>query len=89
MAGKSPRARVLKPKKFPGNQLAESLGQEDLCHLRTLAEVEADYITKVLEAVGWRINGRNGAAELLGLHPSTLRLRMARLNVHRPLYSIR
>ena len=52
--------------------------------IRTLEEVEADHIRRVLNATGWRINGRKGAADLLGLHPSTVRCRMARLNVRRP-----
>lgn len=52
--------------------------------IRTLEQVEADHIRRVLNATGWRINGRKGAADLLGLHPSTVRSRMARLNVQRP-----
>ena len=50
----------------------------------TLEEVDAAHILKVLDATRWRINGPGGAAVLLGLHPSTLRSRMSRLNIRRP-----
>jgi formate hydrogenlyase transcriptional activator len=49
-----------------------------------LADVEASQIRSVLESVGWRIRGRGGAAELLGLNPNTLDSRMAKLGIHRP-----
>ena len=43
---------------------------------RTLAETDRDEILKVLSETKWRINGKRGAAAILGLHPSTLRARM-------------
>jgi chemotaxis protein methyltransferase CheR len=51
---------------------------------KTLEEMERDYIIRILEDRGWRIEGRKGAARLLGLNPSTLRTRMARLRIHKP-----
>ena len=50
----------------------------------TLDELERSYILEVLKATGWRIKGGGGAAELLGLHPSTLYSRMRRLGIKRP-----
>jgi transcriptional regulator with GAF, ATPase, and Fis domain len=41
-------------------------------------------LLEVLHRTGWRIRGRNGAAELLGLKPTTLEARMARLGITRP-----
>ena len=38
----------------------------------------------VLETVGWRIEGVAGAAQVLGLRPSTLRTRMRKLGIQRP-----
>jgi transcriptional regulator with GAF, ATPase, and Fis domain len=35
----------------------------------------------VSEATGWRIEGPDGAAKILGLHPSTLRARMQKLRI--------
>jgi DNA-binding NtrC family response regulator len=50
----------------------------------TIAEIERDHIVRVLEDCYWRIEGRNGAAEILGLNPSTLRGRMRKLGIRRP-----
>ena len=50
----------------------------------TLREVERQQILKTLVDTDWRIEGRLGAAAVLGLHPSTLRARMRKLSVHRP-----
>jgi formate hydrogenlyase transcriptional activator len=49
-----------------------------------LAEVERDHIVRVLEATGWRVRGKAGAAEVLGLKPSTLESRMLKLGIRRP-----
>ncbi len=51
----------------------------------TLADVERRHILQVLEKTRWRIAGRGGAAEQLGLKPSTLRSRMEKLGVRRGL----
>jgi transcriptional regulator with GAF, ATPase, and Fis domain len=50
----------------------------------TLASVERRYIETVLRRCRWRINGRGNAADVLGLHPNTLRFRMKKLGVQRP-----
>ena len=44
-------------------------------------EAERDHILRALEATGWRIEGPNGAAAMLKLHPSTLRVRMKKLGL--------
>ena len=49
----------------------------------SLADVEKRHILQVLEKTQWRIAGRGGAAERLGLKPSTLRSRMEKLGVRR------
>lgn len=49
-----------------------------------LAAVERRYVTRVLEATGWRISGPQGAATVLGLKPSTLRYRIQKLQIPRP-----
>ena len=50
---------------------------------QTLEEVERDYIIRTLESTGWRIEGKYGAAGILGLNPSTLRTRMLKLGIQR------
>ena len=47
----------------------------------TLADHERDHILRTLEATGWRIKGPQGAAEKLGLKPSTLYTRMKKLKI--------
>ena len=39
---------------------------------------------RVLQQTGWRIRGERGAAEMLGLKPTTLETRMAKLGIKRP-----
>jgi len=43
-----------------------------------------DYIKRVLEQTGWKVSGKNSAAEILGLERSTLRARMRKLNIRKP-----
>jgi formate hydrogenlyase transcriptional activator len=49
-----------------------------------LNDVEKEHIRSVLGSSGWRIRGAGGAAELLGLRPTTLETRMAKLGLVRP-----
>ncbi|HEX2056079.1 MAG TPA: sigma 54-interacting transcriptional regulator, partial [Nitrospiraceae bacterium] len=49
-----------------------------------LGELERTHILKVLEQTNWRIYGNEGAAELLGLNPETLRSRIRKLGIRRP-----
>ena len=51
---------------------------------RTLEEMERNQILGTLSETRWRINGKDGAAAILGLHPSTLRARMHKLGIIRP-----
>jgi chemotaxis protein methyltransferase CheR len=51
---------------------------------QTLEHVERDYIRRVLEQTGWKVSGKNSAAEILGLERSTLRARMRKLNIRKP-----
>jgi transcriptional regulator with GAF, ATPase, and Fis domain len=46
--------------------------------------MERDYIFSVLIQTGWKIEGKNGAAEFLDINPSTLRTRMRKLNIVNP-----
>ncbi|HPF34940.1 MAG TPA: sigma 54-interacting transcriptional regulator [Candidatus Krumholzibacteria bacterium] len=52
--------------------------------LRPLADVERDHLARVLKATGWRIEGPDGAAAVLGLNPSTLRSRLRKHGLRRP-----
>jgi len=50
----------------------------------TLQEVEKIHILGTLKETGWRISGNKGAADRLGLKPTTLEYRMKKLGIRRP-----
>jgi transcriptional regulator with GAF, ATPase, and Fis domain len=50
----------------------------------TIEEVERAHIEKVLAACDWKIRGKDGAAEHLGLKRTTLQSRMKKLGIERP-----
>ena len=52
--------------------------------MRRLGEVESEHFHRVLQATDWRIRGKGGAAEILGLKPTTLEARMKKLGIIRP-----
>ena len=77
----------------PGNmlQLAAPLesptstsGNPPDAPIKTLSEMEKDYILQALKKTNWNISGSGGAAELLGLNSSTLRGRMRKHDIRRP-----
>jgi transcriptional regulator with GAF, ATPase, and Fis domain len=47
-------------------------------------ELQRRNLTAALVRCGWKIYGRSGAAELLGLKPTTLIERMRRMGIRRP-----
>ncbi len=50
----------------------------------TIEAVERAHIEKVLLACDWKIRGKDGAAEHLGLKRTTLQSRMKKLGIERP-----
>jgi PAS domain S-box-containing protein len=48
-----------------------------------LVDVEVEHIRSVLDSCRWRVRGSGGAAERLGVKPTTLESRMARLGITR------
>jgi formate hydrogenlyase transcriptional activator len=78
------RAVITSPE---GNLLIEIPAPSDFLddQMPTLRDLEREHILKALENNNWKIEGRGGAALQLGLHPSTLRFRMKKLDISRPL----
>ena len=70
----SPRLTVPIPQPAVTRQLQSSM---------TLRDLEIGHIRATLESTNWRVRGPGGAAERLGLKPTTLDSRMARLGVRR------
>jgi formate hydrogenlyase transcriptional activator len=50
---------------------------------QSLESLEREHIRSVLDQTRWKIEGRHGAAAVLGLNPSTLRGRMRKLGIQR------
>ena len=63
-----------------GFSKADGVGQSPP-RVRTLRDVEHEHLRAMLALSGGIIEGRNGAAALLGLSPSTLRFRIRRLGI--------
>jgi transcriptional regulator with GAF, ATPase, and Fis domain len=56
-------------------------GQSASPEILTLEEIETRHISEVLRFTDWRIKGEGGAAQLLGMKPSTLYSRMLKLGI--------
>jgi len=50
---------------------------------QNLQDIERRHIVAVLEKAGWRLSGKGGAAEVLGLKRTTLRAKMQKLDIKR------
>jgi transcriptional regulator with GAF, ATPase, and Fis domain len=61
--------------------VADEAGQKSPGPIAPLEDMIAAHIQAALNHTGGRVEGENGAAKLLGLHPSTLRGRMRKLSI--------
>jgi PAS domain S-box-containing protein len=68
-----PKLRLVDELKKPSKELATAQ--------KTLEEVERDHIIRILEQTNWKVSGKDGAAEILGLNRSTLRARIRKLGI--------
>jgi len=66
--------------RFETERKTEEIAEQDV---KALVDLEHDYVLQVLQNTGWRIEGKTGAALLLGLNPSTLRARMRKYGITR------
>lgn len=73
----------ISPEMLPGSASGPASGTSAATYngATTLEEVERQHIIAILEQTDWVIEGPNGAAKILDLHPSTLRYRMKKLDV--------
>jgi transcriptional regulator with GAF, ATPase, and Fis domain len=62
---------------------AHQLRQEPTSGVVMLAETERRAILAALDLAHWRVSGRGGAAERLGLKPTTLHAKMKKLGIRR------
>ena len=54
----------------------------------TLEEVQKLHISRILERTAWRIRGDHGAAEILGMKPTTLESKMKKLGISRKNHNV-
>ena len=79
----SPSFRLGAASGFPGDATVsrpQRATSDYPAHLK-LEDIEAHHIRHVMELTGGRIEGKNGAALLLGMNPATLRYRMQKLRI--------
>ena len=62
----------------------QELEQKPNLQMRPFDEIESEYFRSILQAAKWRVRGKGGASEILGLKPTTLEARMKKLGIHRP-----
>jgi len=75
--------------KSPVLQIDESMLRADepvggVAMVDTLENIERSHIILALGETNWVIHGKKGAAEMLGINPSTLRSRMEKLGIKKP-----
>jgi transcriptional regulator with GAF, ATPase, and Fis domain len=63
---------------LPDSGLSERDATQDLHDMERL------HVVSVLEKTGWRVSGKGGAAEALGLKRTTLQAKMKKLGIKRP-----
>jgi len=61
----------------------EVSGETSAGAVKALVDLEREHILQVLMKTAWRIEGKSGAAVLLGINPSTLRARMRKFGITR------
>jgi DNA-binding NtrC family response regulator len=66
---------------FPFQKDEISIKSDKNNGVQKLDDVMFMYIQKILKIANGKINGPGGAAELLGVHPNTLRKRMIKLGI--------
>ena len=67
------------------HQLTSDNNQQTAQSFGSLADAEKDYIHQTLKHCHWRIGGKGGAASILGVPDSTLRSKMKKLQITRPI----
>ena len=85
IVAQGPTLQIELPSLFNGKTFtpAISSGTPAPANGLTLDDTQRSHILAVLQKTGWRVSGKNGAAAILGLKPTTLESKMARLGIKR------
>jgi formate hydrogenlyase transcriptional activator len=65
------------------DSMVQSDGAAQESPLDTLENIERSHIIRALTETHWVVHGQKGAAEILGINPSTLRSRMEKLGIRK------
>jgi transcriptional regulator with GAF, ATPase, and Fis domain len=65
------------------NRASEPQSAKRILQVREIQQLERQNILRAMEKAGWRVAGSDGAAELLGINPSTLNSRIKALGIQR------
>jgi PAS domain S-box-containing protein len=71
------------PEKRPAEEITAEVSKPIL-RIRDLQQLERENILRALESTAWRVAGKDGAAAVLGMNPSTLNSRIRALRIQRP-----
>jgi transcriptional regulator with GAF, ATPase, and Fis domain len=77
------RSLALGPSKAPPPEPQPAPPSSSLLSDREVRELERNNMVAALERAGWRVAGPGGAAELIGMRPSTFRDRMKSFGIQR------
>ena len=71
---------------WPANRLTSGDDAQNtrVLTIQELQALERDNLLRAMTSTGWRVSGKTGAAELLGIPPSTLNSRLKALGIKRP-----
>jgi formate hydrogenlyase transcriptional activator len=78
------RAMIVTTSRRLSISLSENTSPAAMLSSPKLVDVEREHILAVLKSSAWRIRGTGGAANRLGMKPTTLETRMAKLGLKRP-----
>lgn len=82
----SPGTRLKLDDAFPGRHGTKRVsGRTRDQQSENLEDAQREHIVRVLEECGWKVRGKDGAAERLGLKRTTLQSRMKKLGIQRPI----
>jgi formate hydrogenlyase transcriptional activator len=72
---------------LPSQKQSTAISFKQEVSIKTIADNERDHILNILKYCKGRVSGAGGAAELLGVPPSTLNSKMARLGIRKEGFS--
>lgn len=77
------RAMIMSKESTLRIDLPGSASGMPVANVTTLEDMERQYVLTVMENSGWRVRGKGGAAETLGLKPTTLDSKLLKLGIKR------